>query len=298
MPCFTQAAPTATAEDWWEEMRSITFAPDFKIDDLMKTAYGRIAGSLLKGTRFPNRRVILRSLKSNEAWAEKHAPSLVIEEIVRPLQLVQQTSTEISNPLAEPTHIRKHLAEWLPPTLRETKLDLIYSSNEHGATLDSFYTKVSKIKRTIMLIEVEKTGDVIGMFASWAWHVDTKTYGDGNSFLFRASPNENAAVYKWHPPSNQADLMETDIEQAALWEQFMVGGREFISAGANKDGTCGLRINEDLSKGSSYSALGFDNDPLAGDKLTEFDITRVEVYRFIRALDGVPLDKVDEVWQW
>jgi len=290
-----KALPISTAEDWWEETRSVTFNPSFNIDDFIKRSYGKIAGNLRKSIRFPNRRLILRLFKSNEEWARENAPVHSIKEIIHPLGLVQNLL--VDKPLAKPTLIRKNLANWLPPTLRETKLDLIYSSNVHGASLENFYKHVSKTKRTVLLMEVMKTGHVIGMYASWAWQIHPHTYGDGNCFLFRASPSEKAAVFKWSPPVGK-NLHDDDVEQAALWEQFMVGRRQFISAGANSNGTCGLRLNEDLSKGSSYQALGFNNEPLAGVDLTEFDVTRVEVYRFLRGLDGMPLDKVDEVWQW
>jgi TLD len=73
----------------------------------------------------------------------------------------------------------------------------------------------------------------------------------------------------------------------ALLEQFMVGTTKFKSMGGNADGSCGLRINEDLTKGESSPATGFDNEPLHGkNKGSVFEIGLLEAYGFTRQIDG------------
>jgi len=69
--------------------------------------------------------------------------------------------------------------------------------------------------------------------------------------------------------------------KSALLEQFQVGTSSYISMGGNRDGTCGLRLNEDLTRAESAPAEGFNNEPLAGVE-GDLQIGLVEVYGLIR----------------
>jgi hypothetical protein len=73
-----------------------------------------------------------------------------------------------------------------------------------------------------------------------------------------------------------------DLENLAVREQFMIARSDFIAMGANREGTNGLRLFSDLSKGESHSAAGFDNEPLAGQHHKTFDVGIVEVYQLVR----------------
>jgi len=280
-----KAKDILTTDEWWNQVRDYTFSPTFRFDSLLERAYKNIGGHFYKSVRFPSKRVLLRLHKENEKWARGNAPVQNVEVLVRPLGL-SDGPNECS--LAKSSAVRKNLATWLPPTLRGTKLDLIFSTNVHGRSIRNFYECCSNTKRTILLVEVLQTGAIIGVFADLAWHIDSGVYGDGNCFVFRASPNPKC--FKWQPPSNPHLLFEEDVEKAALWNQFMVGKRNYIAVGANMDGSCALRLNEDLTIGMSGSALGYNNEPLAGEGYIDFEVGQVEVYRFIRGVDGLPLD--------
>ena len=104
--------------------------------------------------------------------------------------------------LGQPTANRILLATWLPLSLRMTKLELLYSTNYHGRTLDMFYTRVGAFKHSILLAEVFMPGStaedektIVGFYASQAWRQSTEVYGDGECFLFRLSPNPKC--WKW-----------------------------------------------------------------------------------------------------
>ncbi len=145
------------------------------------------------------------------------------------------------------------------------------------------------------------------MFATETWHKSNKVYGDGNCALFRLKPNP--VCYQWSneivspitkvgahdsfEALDEANIIKTE----AMLGHFMVGKDNFISMGTNEDGTSGLRLNEDLSKGSSSRARGFNNDPLAGDERTEFDIGLVEVYQLLREMDGKAIDGEEDIWK-
>lgn len=227
--------------------------------------------------------------------------------------------------LAQSVHVRQLIAQWLPLSLRLTNLDLLYSTSYHGRTLERFYEHVKHARHTILFCEVLSTSPqhhvttgngsspaiakptVIGMYASQVWRISSQVYGDGGCFLFRVEPN--AVCWKWQPSRTVAmssgshhqtsilDHVEVECEdnktnnEAALLEQFMVGTREYISMGGNPDGTCGLRINEDLTKGESSTASGFNNEPLhgVGQSSSLFEIGLVEVYGLVRQIDGRPV---------
>ena len=68
----------------------------------------------------------------------------------------------------------------------------------------------------------------------------------------------------------------------------MVSGNDFISLGVGNDGASGLRVNEDLTKGSSSPAMGMGTgqESLLGNDSQVFEIGLVECYRFVREVDG------------
>lgn len=236
-----------------------------------------------KRLTFPKRNYLNRMMKGNSKWAESQVQYDTVEPIT-PLGLIK---TEISAVLANESVRRAHLAEWLPCTLRDTKLELVFSTDTHGRTLERLYANCAKAKHSIMLVEVLDTGAVIGMFATEVWHRTNKVYGDGGCFLFKLSPD--AKSFPWRPHSVCSDDSENST---ALMEQFMMSTGTYLSMGGSHDGSCGLRLNEDLTRGSSDHSLTFGNDPLAGSDLLDFDVGVVEVYRFIRSFDGKPLDKM------
>merc|ERR1712194_735398 len=194
--------------------------------------------------------------------------------------------------LAKPVSVRAHLAKWLPPSLKATQLDLIYSTEIHGRSLASLYNESKRSKNTIMLIEAltVSTSATIGMFASHAWTLHPSSYGCGECFLFRATPTPKC--FDWEPDfSDSIDAME---DQAAR-EQFMVSKAEFLAMGANNEGLNGLRLDQDLIKGESHTALGFHNEPLPGR--TNFEIGVLEVYQLVREVDGKAVGHNDNlVW--
>ena len=131
---------------------------------------------------------------------------------------------------------------------------------------------------------------VIGLYASQVWHLSPLVYGDGECFLFRLDPDPQC--WKWKPDPHHTQSLdqededdETEINRSrSLLEQFMVGRQHFISMGGNDGGESGFRLNEDLTKGESSPARGFDNDPLPF--LSNFEVGVVEVYQLRTSFDG------------
>ena len=271
------------SDSFWNEVRYRTLDPSFSfqkhLDNIMYPKFGKLNAK----KQYPKRRLLRRAMKYHEKWAVDNMPIYIDQTPPKPMGF---TSEECI--LAKPVSVRSHLAKWLPPSLKSTKLDLIYSTELHGRSLASLYNKCQRSKNTIVLVEAITTGNnnttsTIGMFASHAWSVNPSSYGDGECFLFRANPNPKC--FNWQPDFSG----DEDFESQAVREQFMVAKNEFLAMGANSDGANGLRLDSDLIKGESHSALGFDSEPLAGFNKT-FDVGVVEVYRLIREVDGKSID--------
>merc|ERR1712238_379240 len=321
---------------------------------LVKKAYGVHGRGVRKRFRFPRRPVLARIIEIEEekyrkeklqriaqSNDEENADDVGADETdfyfdrIEPLHLVippQPTDPNrerVVPRLASSTFVRTKIAEWLPLSLRFTKLDLVYSTSYHGRTLEDLYRCVAKSRHTILILEpFEDRGNrdtsryLVGMYTSENWHPSRRVYGDGRSFLFRididdekeenkynddddddreemgCKENLGSKGWKWHPrdlldfgPSTSFDdendsqsnsifsTMQTATARTALVETFQVSTNEFMSLGGNEHGGAGLRLNEDLTKGESNCADGFDNEPLLPSASGLFEVGLVEVYQ-------------------
>jgi hypothetical protein len=330
-----QLITISNADEWWHTMKLWAYSSRFNFEFVVRKAYGvhgRTIG-LRRPMRFPRRSIIQRIIRIEQdritTNEQLNDDGVYQEPPARPLGLVRpqpMPPDEYGNPgeavkaiLVQSVQHRQHIAQWLPLTLRLTDLNLIYSTNYHGRTLERFYEHVKYTKHTLVICEVllPNTSEecIIGLYASQNWRISTQVYGDGGCFLFRLQPN--AKCWKWQPnppvdyASNQQQRTRTRLEsvdldgddnennnKTALLEQFMVGTKDYISMGGNPDGTCGLRINEDLTKGESSKADGYNNEPLhwcvdQSSSTTKpsslFEIGLVEVYGLVRQIDGHPV---------
>jgi hypothetical protein len=295
-------------DDWWSGLVAWSHSDLFNWEFLVRKAYGVHGKGVRKRYRFPRRPILSRILKleeENYMIEQQNEATAYTGPIVRPLGLVvsENERNALENKeamvpkLAEPVWVRTKLAEYLPVSLRLTKMDLIYSTNYHGRTLESLYRHCERAKHTIVLVEpLDQNVSIqaVGMYASQTWIPSTRVYGDGECFMFRLSKDDNEAskCWKWRPGKpKRHDVLEEDgaesaaNNQTALLEQFQVGTNNYISMGGNADGTSGLRLNEDLTKGESAPASGFNNEPLAYGGL--FEVGLVEVYQLVRQMDGV-----------
>jgi hypothetical protein len=231
--------------------------------------------------RYPRRRLLSRMNRFHEQWALENMPAYVDLTPPKPIDLTSDGCI-----LAKQSSVRSNLAKWLHPSMKSTKLDLIYSTEKHGRSLTSFYNKCQKVKNTVILVEAVSVNhsSIIGMYASHAWSKNYHSIGDGECFMFRMSPDPKC--FYWLPKAPDISENMDAMEQQALREQFMIARSDYIAMGANSDGSNGLRLDKDLSKGESHSAAGFDNEPLPGLQRTTFDIGCVEVYQLIRDLGG------------
>jgi hypothetical protein len=292
---FEQLVTISNADEWWHTMKlwANSGSKRFDFELLVRKAYGLQGTGIRRQLRFPGRSILQRLIRMEEERIRTNAllddDGIYQEPAARPLGIEHHPAIggeeEVKPILVQSMEIRQHIAQWLPLTLRMTNLDLLYSTDYHGRTLERFYAHVKSARHSVVLCEVLQDDPnappcIIGMFASQAWRVSTKVYGDGGCFLFRLKPD--AACWKWQP--RHGDTIDFEAEdktnKTALLEQFMVSTRKYISMGGNPDGLSGLRLNEDLTVGESSTALGFENEPLHGKDQGNnvFQVGLVEVY--------------------
>mmetsp|Transcript_5386 Transcript_5386/g.12235 ORF Transcript_5386/g.12235 Transcript_5386/m.12235 type:complete len:638 (+) Transcript_5386:173-2086(+) len=278
---------------FWEGVRRFAHSKHFRFDIFLDhQAYG-VQKSLRILTRpiFPRQDFVTRLISNNEAWAEENQSTLPIHEDKKPLGLVEGNFPIV---LAKHSPERLCLAQWLPPALQSTKLDLIFSSSHHGRSLEMFYRCCSSARHTITIMEVLGTDTIIGMYATQTWHNKPDGYGDGECFLFRLNPKPECFRYKIGASHMASfDDGEENISRLADAGQLMISGAAFISMGVGEGGASGLRLNEDLTRGSTSKSIGFENEELIAEGVQVFEVGLVEVYRFIREVDNKPVDKVD-----
>ena len=285
---------------FWEGVRRFAHSKHFHFDLFLKhQAYGvKQSFRVLTRPIFPRAEFVSRMISENEVWSQANQDAIPIHADTKTLGL---TENPIEMELAKGSSGRLSLAKWLPPVLQSTKLDLIYSSNHHGRSVEMFYRCCAVAKHTITMMEVLDTGEdtVIGMYATHRWRNCPDGYGDGGCFLFRLRPQPECFRYKteeMHLHSFDEDDQDvtTTLKDAG---QLMVSGENFISMGVGEDGSSGLRLNEDLTRGSTSNSIGFASKELVGKGIQVFEVGLVEVYRFVREVDGRPVDGDIDPWR-
>ena len=126
--------------------------------------------------------------------------------------------------LAASTFARTKLAEWLPLSLRFTKLDLAYSTSYHGRTLENVYRCLAKSRHTILILEPFERNEnrdryLVGMYASHPWHPSSRVYGDGRCFLFRIDLDDDK---KENDNKKEEIILHYSVNILSIYNFFML----------------------------------------------------------------------------
>lgn len=149
------------------------------------------------------------------------------------------------------------LLKTLPRSLQLTDWQLVFSARESGCSLSAFYRKMSLDPAATILLLRDKRGAVFGCFASKAWELSDRFYGNGECSLFQLKPDFK--VYRWTGAN----------------KYFQMGRRDGLCMGGG-DGSFGLWIDDMFDKGSSAPCPTFGNVCLASTP--DFIITDFEVF--------------------
>jgi LysM repeat protein len=195
--------------------------------------------------------VIPMSEEYRRAFYSSAAPSLDVE--LSPPDLVG--TTEILT-----DYHREALCRHLPARAEGYSWTLVFSTSQHGFSLNSMYRKMFKLESPILLVIEDTDNNVFGALTSCALQVSEHFYGTGESLLFRFSPEFQ--VYNWTGEN--------------LY--FIKGNNESLSIGAG-DGKFGLWLDGDLYLGRSESCKTYGNDPLTPK--VDFVVKTLECWAFV-----------------
>jgi len=159
---------------------------------------------------------------------------------------------------------------------------LVYSTNEHGTSLGSFYNLAGQYEPTILVIKTT-TQQVFGAFCSTSWRERNsqndnglrQTYfGTGETFLFSFAGGVNH-TWPW------VGLDKKEEEEAAP-EMFLSGDNTMFTIGGG--GGTGIYVDENLRFGRTEKCSTFNNLPLCNE--ADFTVSVIEVYGFTQLVSG------------
>lgn len=171
------------------------------------------------------------------------------------------------------------LWSWLPMRMTMYQPTLIYTTEEHGCSLTTFFQRVEKHEPTLLCIRTVEDC-VFGAYCSTAWaqrHCkdefgNWQTYfGTGETFLFSLRPT--VAKYQWVGISRQQDNAAlSSVEHCA--ELFMHADNNMITIGGGNGQ--GIMLDHELRYGKTEPCQTFDNPPLTPNG--DFEVKVIEVY--------------------
>ncbi|XP_077288790.1 TLD domain-containing protein mustard isoform X12 [Arctopsyche grandis] len=205
---------------------------------------------------------------------------------------------------------REKLCAHLPARAQGYMWSLVFSSIQHGFSLNSMYRKMQRVDSPVLLIVQDTDNHVFGALTSCALHPSEHFYGTGESFLFSFCANKpdspaahrrsisTSAPTATPPPSATIplDASQTTIVDESekppeepqrvfrVWQwtgdnlYFIRGSNDNISIGAG-DGKFGLWLDGDLYQGRTQSCTTYGNEPLSTQE--DFIVKTLECWAFI-----------------
>ncbi|KAK0160102.1 hypothetical protein PV328_007543 [Microctonus aethiopoides] len=172
------------------------------------------------------------------------------------------------------------LWSWLPVRITMYQPILLYTTEEHGCSLTTFYVRVEQHEPTLLMIKT-CNNEVFGAYCSTRWCErnlkDDKGqrqayFGTGETFLFSLYPER--AKYPWIGMDSHN---EAKVHHSA--ELFMAADAKMITIGGG-DGQA-IWMDENIRFGKTDHCSTFNNPPLCASG--DFEIRVLEVYGFAGA---------------
>jgi len=175
---------------------------------------------------------------------------------------------------------------WLhiPERVTMVRPKLVFSSNNDGTSLRTFYLKSEHYEPSLLVIKTRK-GDIFGAYCSSAWKERNEKdergmrqlyFGTGETFLFKVAPTDNSEEgviekFGWVGEGKECEGKGDRAEQL-----FMSGNDTMISIGGG-EGT-GIYLDENLEYGRTETCKTFQNPCLASSP--DFTVSVIEVIGF------------------
>ncbi|XP_052003132.1 nuclear receptor coactivator 7-like [Xyrauchen texanus] len=154
----------------------------------------------------------------------------------------------------------EQLMNHIPARTQGYPWKLLYSTAEHGTSLNTLYRHMADIDRPVLMVIKDMDNQVFGAFSSDAFKVSCYCYGTGETFLYSFSPE----FQKFHWSGENSYFVRGFLDSLQ-----MGGGGGYF----------GLWLDSDLYHGSSYSCNTFYNQPLSLHH--DFTVQDLEVWTFI-----------------
>ncbi|XP_011877950.1 PREDICTED: TBC1 domain family member 24 isoform X2 [Vollenhovia emeryi] len=173
------------------------------------------------------------------------------------------------------------LWSWLPMRITMYQPILLYTTEEHGCSLTTFYVRVEQHEPTLLMIKT-CNNEVFGAYCSTRWCErnlkDDKGqrqayFGTGETFLFSLYPERSK--YPWVG----MDSSHNDSKVHHSAELFMAADSKMITIGGG-DGQA-IWMDENIRFGKTDRCSTFNNPPLCASG--DFEIRVLEVYGFAGA---------------
>ncbi|XP_065163802.1 GTPase-activating protein skywalker isoform X6 [Atheta coriaria] len=167
------------------------------------------------------------------------------------------------------------LWSWLPVRITMYQPILLYTTEEHGCSLTTFYVRVEQHEPTLLMIKTINN-EIFGAYCSSKWgernlkddRGNRQAYfGTGETFLFSLYPER--AKYPWVGMEG-----ENTLGHAA--ELFMAADSKMITIGGGEGQA--IWMDENIRYGKTDRCQTFNNPPLC--KTGDFEIRVLEVYGF------------------
>lgn len=163
------------------------------------------------------------------------------------------------------------VGDGVPIRYHGAEMHLLYSTNEHGMSLRTLFSKVQTAAPTLIAIR-DTRGRAFGCYAAHAWKSSaTRYYGSGETFVYGVEGEEGVGVFKW--------------SRANSFFQFT--SATFLAVGGGSGSHFALWVDEDLLMGTTFACSTFGSPPLTdwkgkgdGTSTTEFKVLCLEVWGF------------------
>ncbi|XP_039764915.1 GTPase-activating protein skywalker isoform X3 [Pararge aegeria] len=171
------------------------------------------------------------------------------------------------------------LWSWLPVRITMYQPVLLYTTEEHGCSLTTFYVRVEHHEPTLLMIKT-CNNEVFGAYCSTRWFERNQKdergnrqayFGTGETFLFSLHPLR--AKYPWVGCTKDE---EDEIKTVHANSLFMAADNTMITIGGGEGQA--IWMDENIRFGKTDRCSTFNNPPLcpSGD----FEIRVLEVYGF------------------
>ena len=211
-------------------------------------------------------------LQTFGVFTPRHSFNLVAQKIKEPPRTIGSTSDPPS--ILNDVQLTK-LRNELPTTLRPKNWRLVYSTEQHGCSLRTFFHRVDQVG-PVVLVVLDSEGHKFGGFVSESWQHHSYCsgyFGTGETFLFKIHPSFK--IFRW--TRNNSHFVHSAADCIAFGS-----GRQKDRRSPEGIGHPGLFLGSDFEMGSSSLASSatstFANEALASSP--EFRCVKVECWTF------------------